>query len=116
MRKERAAAQAEVEIVRLRGTDIQPEHWDAFWRFYQDTGARKWGSPYLTRPAFDLIHERLGDAVLLILAFQDGEPIAGAMNVIGKDALYGRYWGCSREVRFLPNARAGTAVFKFDRG
>lgn len=101
LRKERAAAQAEVEIVRLRGSDIRPEHWDYFWRFYQDTGARKWGSPYLTRAAFDLIHERLGDAVLLILALQDGVPIAGAMNIIGKNALYGRYWGCTREVRFL---------------
>lgn len=101
LRKERAAAQAEVAIVRLRGGDIRPEHWDAFWHFYQDTGARKWGHPYLTRAAFDLIHERLGEAILMILAYQDGEPIAGALNVIGKDALYGRYWGCTREVRFL---------------
>ena len=101
IRRERAAAQAEVEVVRLRGAAIRPEHWDAFWVFYQDTGARKWGSPYLTRAAFDVIHERLGEAVLLILALQDGAPIAGAMNVIGRDALYGRYWGCTREVRFL---------------
>ena len=101
IRKERAAAQAEVEIVHLRGADIRAEHWDHFWRFYQDTGARKWGSPYLTRTAFDLIHEGLGEAVLLILALQDGLPIAGAMNVIGNDTLYGRYWGCTREVRFL---------------
>jgi predicted N-acyltransferase len=101
LRKERTSAQSEVEIVHLRGADIRPEHWDAFWVFYQDTGARKWGSPYLTRAAFDLIGERLGDAVLLILAYHHGEPIAGAMNVIGKDALYGRYWGCTRDVRFL---------------
>ncbi len=101
LRKERAAAQAEVDIVRLRGADIRPEHWDAFWHFYQDTGARKWGSPYLTRAAFDLIGERLGDAVLLILALQNGSPVAGALNVIGGDALYGRYWGCTREVPFL---------------
>lgn len=101
LRKERAAAQAAVEILRLRGADIRSEHWDAFWTFYQDTGARKWGSPYLTRAAFDLIGERLGEAVLLILALRDGEPIAGALNVIGRDALYGRYWGCTREVRFL---------------
>ena len=101
IRKERAAAQAQVTIVRLRGADILPEHWDYFWHFYQDTGARKWGSPYLTRSTFDLIHERLGEAVLLILALQDGVPIAGAMNVIGPDALYGRYWGALREVRFL---------------
>ena len=101
LRKERAAAQGQVEIVRLRGADIRAEHWDAFWVFYQDTGARKWGTPYLTRAALDLIGERLGDAVLLILAFQHGQPIAGAMNIIGHDALYGRYWGCIREVRFL---------------
>lgn len=101
LRKERAAAQAAVEILRLRGADIRSGHWDAFWTFYQDTGARKWGSPYLTRAAFDLIGERLGEAVLLILALEDGEPIAGALNVIGRDALYGRYWGCTREVRFL---------------
>lgn len=101
LRKERAAAQASVEIVHLRGPEIRPEHWDAFWVFYQDTGARKWGSPYLTREAFDLIGERLGDAVLLVLARQDGEAIAGALNVIGTDALYGRYWGCTRTVPFL---------------
>ncbi len=101
LRKERAAAQASVEIVHLRGAEIRPEHWDAFWVFYQDTGARKWGSPYLTREAFDLIGERLGDAVLLVLARQDGEAIAGALNVIGTDALYGRYWGCTRAVPFL---------------
>jgi len=101
LRKERAAAQAEVQIVRLRGADIRPEHWDAFWIFYQDTGARKWGSPYLTRTAFDLIGERLGDAVLLILAYRDGAPIAGALNVIGHDAIYGRYWGCTVDVPFL---------------
>lgn len=101
LRKERAAAQAGLKIVRLRGADIAPAHWDHFWRFYQDTGARKWGRPYLTRAAFDLIHQRLGDAVLLILALDDGEPIAGALNIIGADALYGRYWGASRDVRFL---------------
>lgn len=101
IRKERSAAQAEVDILRLRGPEIRPEHWDRFWDFYQDTGARKWGSPYLTRSAFDLIGERLGDAVLLILALQDGEAIAGAMNIIGADTLYGRYWGCTRDVRFL---------------
>ena len=101
LRKERAAAQAEVEIVRLQGDDIGPEHWDAFWEFYQDTGARKWGSPYLTREAFDLLGERMGEKIMLVLALDEGEPIAGALNFIGGDALYGRYWGCTREVRFL---------------
>ena len=101
LRKERAAAQAGVEIRRLRGDAIRPEHWDAFWVFYQDTGARKWGTPYLTREAFDLLGERMGEALLLVLALQEGEPIAGALNFVGGDALYGRYWGCTRDVRFL---------------
>lgn len=101
LRKERAAAQDQVEIVRLSGSAIQPEHWDAFWHFYQDTGARKWGHPYLTREAFDLFGERMGERILLVLALQDDEPIAGALNFIGSDALYGRYWGCTRDIRFL---------------
>ncbi|WP_435200252.1 GNAT family N-acetyltransferase [Qipengyuania sp. 902] len=101
LRKERAAAQNEVEIVRLLGEEIAPEHWDAFWYFYQDTGARKWGRPYLTREAFDLFSERMGDRLLLVLALQEGKPVAGALNFIGGDALYGRYWGCSRDIRFL---------------
>ena len=101
LRKERAAAQQQVDIVPLSGEDIRPEHWDAFWRFYQDTGARKWGTPYLTREAFDLLGERMGEKLVLVLALQDGEPIAGALNFVGGDALYGRYWGCTRDVRFL---------------
>lgn len=101
VRKERAAAQGAAKILRLRGAEIRPQHWDAFWQFYQDTGSRKWGSPYLTRSAFDLIAERLGDAVLLVLGLQDAQPIAGALNLIGRDAVYGRYWGCTRNVPFL---------------
>ncbi len=92
---------ADVTIKRLRGDDIKPEHWDAFWQFYQDTGARKWGTPYLTRAAFDMLGERMGDRLMLILAFQDDVPVAGALNFIGGSALYGRYWGCTRDVRFL---------------
>ena len=101
IRKERAAAQDGVHIVRLSGEDISAGHWDAFWEFYQDTGARKWGQPYLTREAFTLFGERMGDRVLLILALEDGTPIAGALNFVGGSALYGRYWGCSRDKRFL---------------
>jgi len=71
------------------------------WAFYQDTGARKWGRPYLTRAFFDLIGERMGDKLLLFLADRGGRPIAGALNVIGADALYGRYWGCVEDVPFL---------------
>ncbi len=101
LRKERAAAQAGVEIKVLRGADIRPEHWDAFWTFYQDTGSRKWGRPYLTRAAFDLFGQRLGDAVVLILAMIDGQAVAGALNFIGTDALYGRYWGAVIDKPFL---------------
>ncbi|MXO91203.1 GNAT family N-acetyltransferase [Pontixanthobacter aquaemixtae] len=101
IRKERAAAQDGIEIVRLTGEQIRAEHWDAFWEFYQDTGARKWGQPYLTREAFALFSSEMGDKVLLILALEDGVPIAGALNFVGGSALYGRYWGCSREKRFL---------------
>ncbi len=101
LRKERAAAQEGLRIERLSGDDIREEHWDAFWVFYQDTGARKWGTPYLTREAFTLMGERMGDAIVLILAFDDGDPIAGALNFVGDEAIYGRYWGCARDVRFL---------------
>jgi predicted N-acyltransferase len=95
IRKERARAQAfGGEIVALTGDAIGPGHWQAVWEFYQDTGARKWGTPYLTRAFFDLAHERLRDDVLLILALRGGRPVAGAMNLIGASALYGRYWGC----------------------
>lgn len=82
------------EIVMLTGDDIQPEHWDAFWRFYQDTGSRKWGSPYLTREFFEIAQEELRDDILLGLAVRDGYYVAGALNFIGRETLYGRYWGC----------------------
>lgn len=101
IRKERDAAQEGVEIRRLSGSEIRPEHWDAFWIFYQDTGARKWGTPYLTREAFTLMGERMSDKIVLILAYMDGMPIAGALNFIGEEALFGRYWGCSLDKRFL---------------
>ncbi|BCI71449.1 hypothetical protein SUS17_3318 [Sphingomonas sp. S17] len=101
IRKERAAAVEGLTIRHLSGAEIGSEHWDAFWAFYQDTGSRKWGRPYLTRAAFDRIGERLGDKVLLILAERDGAPIAGALNLIGEDTLYGRYWGATEEVPFL---------------
>jgi len=101
IRKERAAAVEGLTIRHLTGTEIRSEHWDAFWTFYQDTGSRKWGRPYLTRAAFDRISEQMGDKVLLILAERDGMPIAGALNLIGADTLYGRYWGAIEEVPFL---------------
>lgn len=101
IKKERRKAQEVAEIIHVSGDHITDDHWDYFWDFYQDTGARKWGTPYLTRAAFDLLHEKMGDKLLLILALQDGIPIAGALNVIGEETLYGRYWGCSRDVPFL---------------
>jgi len=96
IRKERAAAQGfGGEIRQLTGEQIEPRHWDAFWRFYQDTGARKWGSPYLTRAFFDIAQETMRDDILLVLAEREGQPVAGALNFIGRDALYGRYWGAT---------------------
>jgi predicted N-acyltransferase len=95
IRKEREKAQAFGGTIRaLTGDDIKPRHWDAFWRFYQDTGARKWGRPYLSRDFFDHLHQVMRDDVLLVLAERGGVPVAGALNMIGRDALYGRYWGC----------------------
>ena len=101
IRKERARAQDGVDIRALTGSDIRPEHWDAFWGFYQDTGMRKWGRPYLTREAFTLLGERMAAKVLLVLAYADGRPVAGALNFIGRDALYGRYWGAVVDRPFL---------------
>lgn len=101
LRKERAAAQAGVEIRALTGAEVGEAEWDAFWAFYQDTGARKWGRPYLTREAFTLFGERMGDQVLLVLAYLEGRPVAGALNFIGPDALYGRYWGALIDKPFL---------------
>lgn len=101
LRKERAAAQDGVTITALTGDDIKERHWDAFWVFYQDTGARKWGAPYLTREAFTLFSERMGDQIILLLAEMDGQVIAGALNFAGDQALYGRYWGCLIDKPFL---------------
>ena len=101
IRKERARAVEGLEIVHLTGDEIKAGHWDAFWVFYQDTGARKWGTPYLTRAAFDLFGERLGEDLVLMLALAEGAPVAGALNFIGEDALYGRYWGCTEDRPFL---------------
>ena len=101
IRKERAAAQDGVNIRSFTGNAIHPEHWDAFWQFYQDTGSRKWGQPYLTRAAFDRFGETMGEDIVLMLAFLDDTPIAGALNFLGREALYGRYWGCSLDKPFL---------------
>jgi hypothetical protein len=93
IRKERAAALDGLEVRLLSGSEIGEAHWDAFWEFYQDTGARKWGRPYLTREFFSLLGERLPDRILLVLGMRGEVPVAGALNLIGDEALYGRYWG-----------------------
>ncbi len=98
IRKERATARGFGGTIRAyTGDDLQPRHWDAFWRFYQDTGARKWGTPYLTRAFFEIAQNTLRDDMLLVLAERDGVPVAGALNFIGRDCLYGRYWGCTED-------------------
>lgn len=98
IRRERAQANDfGGSIHTLTGDQIQPEHWDAFWVFYQDTGSRKWGTPYLTRAFFDQAQEHLRDDILLVMAERDGKWVAGALNFIGRDVLYGRYWGCVQD-------------------
>ncbi len=90
-----------VEVFALTGDELTDEHWDAFYQFYMDTGYRKWGSPYLTRDFFSLINQSMPEDVLLIMARRDGQWIAGALNFIGEDALYGRNWGAIEHHKFL---------------
>jgi predicted N-acyltransferase len=96
IRKERQrATEFGGTIHTFSGDTLKPEHWDAFWEFYQDTGARKWGTPYLTRRFFSLAQETLRDDMALVLAERNGRYVAGALNFIGADTLFGRYWGCN---------------------
>ena len=101
IRRERREAQAGLDIRVLTGADMTEAHWDAFFAFYMDTGARKWGRPYLTRDFFSRIGATMADRIALVMAFRDGVAIAGALNLIGRDALYGRQWGALEEVPFL---------------
>lgn len=104
IRKERTAVGKQgVRLRRLVGTDIQERHWDAFHQFYLDTTDRKWGSAYLTRDFFSQLGERLADKVMLVVAEPEagGDPLAGALNLIGGDTLYGRNWGCNQDFKFL---------------
>lgn len=102
IRKEREKAlENGIEIDWVTGSDLTEDHWDAFYAFYMDTGARKWGSPYLTREFFSLIGERMADDTLLVMARRDGRYIAGALNFIGSGALYGRNWGAVEHHPFL---------------
>ncbi|WP_062226158.1 GNAT family N-acetyltransferase [Aureimonas frigidaquae] len=102
LRKERAASLANgLDVEWLTGSAITEEALDAMFSFYMDTGGRKWGRPYLNRQFFGLVAETMGDQLLLIMARRAGRYIAGALNFIGVDRLYGRYWGCSEDHPFL---------------
>jgi len=101
IRRERRDAQAGLDIRVLTGSDVREFHWDAFFAFYQDTGERKWGQPYLTRDFFTRLGTTMADRIALVMAFRDGVAIAGALNLIGDEALYGRQWGALEEVPFL---------------
>ena len=101
IRRERREAQAGLDIRVLTGAEITEAHWDAFFAFYMDTGDRKWGRPYLTRDFFARVGATMADRIALVMAFRDGTPIAGALNFIGRDALYGRQWGALEDVPFL---------------
>ena len=102
IRKERAGVRASgVVLTVLTGPDVREAHWDAFYAFYRDTTERKWGGGYLTREFFSLLGERLAERVVLVLALHAGRPVAGALNLLGHDTLYGRHWGCIADFRFL---------------
>ena len=101
IRKERARAVENVSIERLSGDDLTDEVWNTFFRFYMDTGSRKWGSPYLTRDFYTRIGETMADDILLVMAKRDGRHVAGAINFVGSHVLYGRHWGCTEHHPFL---------------
>jgi predicted N-acyltransferase len=102
IRRERRDALADGLTVRwLSGSDLREEHWDAFYAFYEDTGSRKWGRPYLNREFFSRLNATMADRIVLMLAYDGPTAIAGAINFRGKDRLYGRNWGCIRDVPFL---------------
>ncbi|MDB5562889.1 MAG: family N-acetyltransferase [Hyphomicrobiales bacterium] len=102
LKRERRDALADGLTVKwLSGPDLTEAAWDAFYEFYEDTGSRKWGQPYLNRLFFSLLSESMGENVVLMLAYDGNTPIAGALNLVGTDALYGRNWGATRHVPFL---------------
>jgi len=100
-KERRAALENGIEIDWLTGRDLTEDIWDQFYRFYMDTGSRKWGRPYLTRAFYSLIGERMADDILLVMARREGRYIAGAINFIGGEAIYGRHWGCIEDHPFL---------------
>ncbi len=102
IRKERReVAEAGVRVRMLTGAGLEPAHWETFFALYRRTTDRKWGVPYLTRDFFRLLGERMADRVALVLAELDGRPVGGALNLIGRDTLYGRNWGGGTDIRFL---------------
>lgn len=101
IKRERRDASAGLTFKALSGPDLTQAIWDAFYQFYLSTVDRKWGGAYLTRDFFSLLGERLGEKVVLMIAERDGKPIAGALNLRGSEALYGRNWGCSEDIPFL---------------
>ena len=102
IRKERRKVEeAGIRVQTLNGPDIKPQHWDEFHRFYVSTYDRKWGYPYLTRDFFAMLGEEMADQVALVRADIDDLAIAGALNLVGADALYGRNWGCAGRYKFL---------------
>jgi len=102
LRRERREAVCNgIHLRTLRRSDIRPHHWDAFYRFYRSTVDSKWGDAYLTPRFFHLLGETMADRIVLMLAERQGEPIAGALNFLGEDTLYGRYWGACEPLPFL---------------
>lgn len=100
-RERRMALEGGVRIEYLSGSEIEEAHWDAFYQFYMDTGSRKWGTPYLTRRFFSLVGASMADQILLIMCRFGDKYVAGALNFIGEDCLYGRYWGSLGDYPFL---------------
>ncbi len=100
-KERRAALEHGIEINWLTGKDLTESIWDQFFAFYMDTGSRKWGRPYLNREFYSLIGERMAEDILLVMARRDGRYVAGAINFIGSDTLFGRHWGCIEDHPFL---------------
>lgn len=100
-RERRDALSGGLKVEWLTGSDLKEHHWDAFFAFYEDTGGRKWGRPYLNRRFFSLLNQTMADRIVLMLAYDGQTPIAGALNFVGRDRILGRNWGCTRDVPFL---------------
>jgi uncharacterized protein len=100
-RERRDALMDGLTVKWLSGSDLREHHWDAFYNFYEDTGARKWGRPYLNRDFFSHLNQTMADRIVLMLAYDGDEAIAGAINFVGSDRIFGRNWGCTRDVPFL---------------